>query len=657
MWGAGDASVLELYLPAPRALAVSFRAVPFRFPGAPVQEVSFELNGTPGPRVPLASEGGEYHAKLGQDAARAGWNRLALRYAYARAPSEVAASADTRRLAVAWERMRFDAVPAATTPTVDPARRLLVIPAGSCVSYALRLPAGAALRFSASGDPDTSLVVRVDADGREAEELARLDASPAERVVRLPDRVAGIVRLSLAAEGGAVSSTMRLANPILDLPVSEPTRATPPARGRPNVILYLVDTLRADALGCYGSARPTSPVADAFAKDAVRYRDAITEAPWTRAAVATLFTGLPPRSHGVNDRADALGARPSTMAELFQRAGYETAGFITNGNVAPVFGFARGFDRYELIPGTVVPGPDGAVPQLRPPPSSEDATRRVLAWLDGREPSRPFLLYLHTADPHGPYLPPPEYRARVGAPSGPAELGSLAMLQQLKARTLQVDAKLVHDLRALYDAEVAENDEQLGRLLDALKHRGLYDGALIVLLADHGEEFYEHRGWEHGHSLYSELEQVPLVVKLPRGEAAGTTVDRTVQLEDVLPTLLEVLGVESPAPLPGRTLLDPHQGADSRAAFAHLELDGRLGDAVVDGAWKLVITAEGSRLFDRRSDPGDQHDVAGDHPVTVAYLESLLARHRADAVPGAVTGPAAVPPAVEQNLKALGYAK
>jgi arylsulfatase A-like enzyme len=525
------------------------------------------------------------------------------------------------------------------------------------VSYALRVPVGAALRFSVSGNPDTSIVVRIEADGHEAEELARFDASPAERVVRVPDRV-DIVRLSLAAEGGAPSSAIRLANPVLDLATSAPTGAVAPTQSRPNVILYLVDTLRADALGSYGSVRPTSPAADAFAKDAVRYSDAVTEAPWTRAAVATLFTGLPPQSHGVNGRADALGGHASTMAELFKRAGYETAGFVTNGNVAPVFGFARGFDRYELLPGADIPGLDGTVqrPQ-RPPPSSEDATQRVLEWLDARKPSRPFLLYVHTADPHGPYLPPPEYRARVGAPSGPAELGSLAMLQQLHAGTLPVDAKLVHGLRALYDGEVAENDEQLGRLLDALKHRGLYDDALIVFLADHGEEFYEHRGWEHGHSLYAELEQVPLIVKLPRGEAAGTTIDRTVQLEDVLPTLLDVLGVESPAPLPGHSLLESRDGADPRAAFAHLALDGRLGDAVVDGTWKLVTTGEGIGLFDRRSDPGDQHDVVGDHPVTVAYLESLLARHRADTAPGAVTRSPAVPPEVERNLKALGYAK
>src|SRR5439155_5723351 len=180
----------------------------------------------------------------------------------------------------------------------------------------------------------------------------------------LPARWSGIVRLSLEARATTAGGGVRLARPALLLPQAPAAPAGRESRAvrRPSVIVYLVDTLRADRLGCYGHDGPTSPNLDAFARDAILFDDAVAESSWTRASVASFFTGLPARVHGVNGRADALPEQAVTVASLLREAGYETVGFVTNGNVAPVYGFDRGFERFELLPGTIVPAPDGSVP-------------------------------------------------------------------------------------------------------------------------------------------------------------------------------------------------------------------------------------------------------------------------------------------------------
>jgi len=662
VWGTGDRSVLEFYLSEPRDLAVAFRCMPFAFPGAPSQSVSFELNGAGGPSVALGPGMTEYRIVLPRAATKAGMNRLVLGYVYARAPSDVGASADTRRLAAGWDFIRFGAERAATRPKPSIDAADLVVPAGTGVTYDVRVPAETVLRFDAvavSGDPRTALAIHVESDDEPGVVVGRFDGTRPERDVRIRIPESGIVRLSLDASGVDPSATVRVTRPVLELAASA-GRPSPPhgwasAPARPNVVVYLVDTLRADRLGCYGYDRPTSPHLDRFARDAVRFTDAVAEAPWTRAAVASLFTGLPALAHGVTGRADALPDEAVTMAELFGGAGYETAAFVTNGNVAPVYGFAQGFDVFELIPGTVVPGSDDAdVPYpSSPPPGSDAVTRAALAWLDGRSSDRPFLLYLHTADPHAPYDAPAPFRERLGVAVDATGLGSLETLRRLGSGTLPVDASLLRSLNLLYDSEVAENDNAFGEVLAGLRERRLYDDALIVFVADHGEEFYEHRGWQHGHTVHAEVEHVPLVVKRPGGEGAGTRVERTVQLADVLPTLLAYVRPDRAPVLPGTSLFrDP---AVERAAFVHLDLDGHVADAIVAGGWKLIAASDGLHLFDRAADPGEQRDVAGDHPVTVGYLSAQLAERIASSRPLPGQRSAAVPEDVRRNLRALGY--
>jgi arylsulfatase A-like enzyme len=331
---------------------------------------------------------------------------------------------------------------------------------------------------------------------------------------------------------------------------------------------------------------------------------------------------------------------------------------VTNGNVAPDFGFARGFDTYELLPGTQVPGlseiaNDGE--KASPPPRSHQLTARARRWLRQHDARRPFFLYLHAADPHAPYVPPRRFRERLGIPDADAQLGSLQNLTHLQAGILPSDERTGTRLLGVYDAEVAHNDHYFGRMLADLKRRGLYDDTLIVVIADHGEEFREHAGFEHGRTLYREVLHVPFVMKLPGNRRAGTRVSTPTQLVDVLPTLLARLGLPAPPGLEGADVLTASNGAvlGRRALFAHLALDGHVADSVQEGPWKMVLGANGAELFDRRVDPGDLRSVVGQHLVTAGYLRARIEKRLADAeAPHAAEY---VTDEVLRNLRALGY--
>jgi choline-sulfatase len=665
VWATGTRSVVDFYLATAGDLPLTFRCAPLTFPGAPPQTVSFTLNGVRASSIRLRSGMSDYELTLSGATTRVGWNRLVLGYAYARRPRDVLGLNDARELAVSWDFLRIGDHDAESgeTPHVDQARQMLVVPEGGVVSYPLRIDDDSALelRDVVADRPGATLTVRLDADGK-ASEVVDTIARKGARRIRLPAKWAGIVRLSLEARGGTVS----LLEPAL---ITRPVPPAPPHAGaarRPNIVVYLVDTLRADRLGCYGGdGAAVSPNVDAFAREAIVFDDAVADSGWTRASVGSLFTGLRAHVHGAMGRADALSPEAPTIAAILREAGYETAGFVTNGNVAGLWGFDRGFDVYALMPGTLVPAPDGSVPPdiTRAgfsPPASDTVNARVRQWLDQRTSSRPFFLYLHTADPHAPYDPPAKYRERVDAPTGPPDLGSVATLALLQDGTMVPNAALIEGLRRLYAAEIAENDERFGELVEDLRRRGLYEDALILFLSDHGEEFMEHGGWQHGRTLYREITWVPLILKLPAADGVhGVRVRRTVQLSDVLPTMIDYLGLQRPPHVGGTTLLAGlGNAANPRpvTAESHLDLDGITLDSAVDGRWQLIRDAVGDlALYDRAADPTERANVAVDRPVTVAYLVARLAESAATAPQFARMRPPPMDDKVRANLKALGY--
>ncbi len=368
----------------------------------------------------------------------------------------------------------------------------------------------------------------------------------------------------------------------------------------PNVIVYLVDTLRPDHLGVYGHTRPTSPELDAFARDAIVFENAYSPTSWTRPAAASLITGLSPSHHRANGRIDVIRPEIELLSEHFQAAGYRTLGFVANPNVLSVWGFDRGFDLYRDI--------DSESLSSR----ADTVVDSVLHALDGLAPDERFFVYVHTLDPHEPYLPPAPFNEMFEVP-GNQDAG-------------------------YYDGEVAFGDVHFGRLVDWLRAHQRYHDTIVVFLSDHGEELQDHAGTGHGHTLFEEVVRIPLVIKLPHGERAGERVPAIATLMDVLPTLLTRIGVAVPAGLDGNDLFaSPTAGAatSERPLFLDLDLDWHEGRTdIVRGVRagnfkylrRLRPTAE-EALYDLARDPAEKTDARSSAPAAFTRLRALLDGH------------------------------
>ena len=328
----------------------------------------------------------------------------------------------------------------------------------------------------------------------------------------------------------------------------DPTAQTKVA-GRPNVLLIVVDTMRADRLGCYGYPENTSPTLDAMAAEGIVFRHAVAQASWTRPSIATILTGLYPSTHQAISKVSILPEAVVTLAEAFHQEGYYTAGFADNINIAPMFGFGQGFCEYHYLAPAYFYGASESASKLtlydlvrlvkerflskakRVDHYYRDAERmtsEAIDWLKA-ERGEPFFLFLHYMDPHDPYFVHPyngEGYARVSMPNPPLEMAPR--------------------LSALYDGEIAFWDRSFADLLAFMRSRGLLDDTIIAVTADHGEEFAEHGGWWHGATLYDEGILIPLVIRLPQSASAGMVIDHQVRLLDVAPTLLDRCGLPVP---------------------------------------------------------------------------------------------------------------
>jgi arylsulfatase A-like enzyme len=523
---------------------------------------------------------------------------------------------------------------------------------------ALRLPAGAALTalLDAEGDAWFTHQGWRSTAGARLEILCALEgagettlASGAGPVpsgeLPLPGRGRRLIRLRLRATGESPGEIFllrpRVVGPTMgDAPLPAAVTARSATTARPNVLVFLVDTLRRDRLGVYGSPRALTPRVDAFAAGATVFEHAVAQASWTRPAVTSIFTGLYPPSHGVTRLDTALAQEATTLAEHFSHAGYFTAAVSTNWHVTAQTGLRQGFQRFTLTPDA----------------SAAEVARSGLDLLTSRAPGdrRPYLLYLHILDPHAPYAPPPDLRQRF-APTVRPLAGTLRDLARVYASRGRRRAERLAEIAALYDGEVAGVDRAFGALLDELEARGLLRDTLVVLVADHGEEIGEHGGLGHGNSLHAELLDIPLVLRFP-GQARGARRTDVAQQVDLLPTLLAAARIAVPPHLPGRDLATPLAG--ERAAFSHLHYEGKEREAVELGGYKLVLAKDAAGaplLYDRGADPGELRDVAAERPLRAAFLLQHLRAFELGTRGGLDPAPAALPDEGVRALRALGY--
>jgi arylsulfatase A-like enzyme len=655
VWAAGERSELEFFVGNPRPMTAYFRCRPFSYPGAPPQSVRASLNGEPIGVIELIRGTHDYELALPAKSLTGGVNRLEVRYAYSRRVSEVASSQDHRSLAVAWESMSFEDVssPGAAERRENPPA--VFVPFGVELGFFLDLPEGCRVEFGqvdSSASLEGALEVWWRVDGESPQRLASLPTGNEPTAIEIPAGFPGPTRIGLRAVGGdrGEGAGMTGVRPIISgtkPPVSiEPggtARLTevPGGQTPPNVLIYVVDTLRADRLGCYGHTAAVSPNIDAFASEAVLYERVVAQSSWTKPSVVTILTGQGPLQHGVNGRMDRMPEELISLAELLDAGGFVTAGFVANAYITEKAGFARGFGEFDFAHGR-----------------SDAVTAKVMDWIGRYDDSRPFFLYVHTIDPHAPYEPSEPFRTEFASQVIDPAVGTHDHIRAIARKELPVNDSLVADMLALYDAEVAENDHAFGRLMEALKNRGLFDDTLIIFLSDHGEEFDEHGVFGHGWDLYGEVIDVPMIIKPPE-HFGPHRVREVTQHVDVVPTVLAAVGFDVPKGVDGIDLLSGN--AVARAAVSYMDYEGREGIAVTLGVWKVIEPlskgfTEGPELFQRFDDRGEMINLVGEAPVRTGYLRSIAERNLLRRATGTASEEmATVDDETRRALQALGY--
>ena len=410
---------------------------------------------------------------------------------------------------------------------------------------------------------------------------------------------------------------------------------------RPGRVLLWIsfDTLRADHVGAWGHDRATSPRLDARLRDFVLFDEALSTSSWTLPALASQMTSRYPTAHGAVHPRAALSPGVRTVFEQLADAGFTVLGVTANVYISTEYGLWRGFDALWYTRGRA----DGV----------GILARRAL----GDRGAGDLALFLHYMDPHSPYAPPPPFDRRFDAGyGGPIDGRNYAERGPVTPRDLE-------HVKALYDGEIAYADEEVEALMRDLASEGLLDEAVIVISADHGEEFLEHGSWNHGGTLFREVVHVPLALRVPG--VAGHRVATPVSLVDLAPTILDAMGVAPPATFMGRSLLPMLRGRAARVEpiFAETELTGTRHHAISvrEGRYDYILRlgasepANGtSALYDVVADPAETIDRS--HGPEAARLRSVamavLRRQQAAAAPprdAPIDGEAA------ETLRALGY--
>lgn len=403
-----------------------------------------------------------------------------------------------------------------------------------------------------------------------------------------------------------------------------------------NVIIVGYDTVGANHVSAMGYTRNTTPVLDSIARNGYLFTNNIAPAPWTVPSFMSLFTGMYPTEHKVINKFTIFNAEQKktsnlselspqvvTLAQELKKYGYVTGGFTGDAGVSGSFGYKNGFDEYtdEQKFGSI-----------------ENSANHALSWLK-KNKDKKFFMFLHGYDAHGQFaIPkqgkfiPKDYSGQyTGSPQEEAKLRE----DQLVA-PLEVAPEDIKFWNGLYDSKIYDGDNRFGKFWNEFVKMGLDKKTIVVVLSDHGEEYFEHKGIDHGHSLFDELLNVPLVFKIP-GLKGGVKISQQVTSLDVVPTLFDILNItpssQFATQIKGKSLVPLIEGRKAEALDAFIETDYRdfthkRGIRTVDG-WKYIITLESGKqeLYNLNDDPKELVNVVKSHPEIASKLESKVKNH------------------------------
>ena len=581
-----------------------------------------------------------------------GLNRLEFRFSYVeKAKNIYPDSQDTRELSVAFKRILFQHEPAIR----GIGQHEWLQKAGPQMAFFVALPAKFELdiEYRASGRAKSSLEII----GEHSEKVEiRLPASKVnvKKQIQFPQK--GIYMLSLAAGGDIVWKRIQVN---MQKPEAPPPVLQNPGFSKhstPDILVYVVDTLRADHLGCYGYKRNTSPHIDAFAKEHALYRNAYSTASWTRASGASIVTGLLPRNHHTMTRQEKLPDELVTLAEILRQAGYYTVYVNTNGNVSDAFGFTQGYDKFIRLPES---HSSESIHVL-----SDTVNEHVVDFLreyEQNDASKPLFLLIWVTDPHYPYTPPEYAKTLFKIQQYTPIATTLTAFMSIMSGAIHPTLSQIEFMKTRYDQEIFANDNSFGKLLDRLKTYGFYEDMMIVFTADHGEEFFEHGGVGHGMTLYNEQIRVPLIIKAR--QLGQGVYQENVQITDIYPTISDILGIDPPYPLDGTSLLSRQD--NNRILYFEENLDGNDVFSRLDNRKKFICNKQFNRPPSKKALPLiETYKVEDIHEEKNLNMENFEDYFRLQQLVSYMTGKssldiqkkdAAIPPELDQTLKDLGY--
>ncbi len=421
-----------------------------------------------------------------------------------------------------------------------------------------------------------------------------------------------------------------------------------------NVLVVCIDSLCADHLGCYGYERDTSTCIDGVARSGILFKNAISQAPWTKPSVASLFTSMYMSVHNVwysykDTENFAISCKLSsdivTLAEILKIHGYETAALGQKFHLRKEFGFKQGFNVLNMRLG-----------------KSANITKTAISWLNNKRPDK-FFMYIHYDDAHFPYAPPDDFKMYDTYKSNANVTGENC--KPIRKGEIKLNEEDVNHIVALYDGEIKSVDKKIETLLSQLDQMGYGDNTLVIIFSDHGDEFMEHGGVGHGHTLYDELIHIPLIMKGPT-IPKNIKSDGLVQIIDVAPTILDILDLDPHREMEGKSLIPLIFEAKEVNNYAYSEQKGYNNEdfsrAIRTKKWKLIrnFSKKQNLLFDLEKDPGELVNVKDQYPKIATELESQLFEwlKKVEKKENELQfqGTVKIDEAAKERLKSLGYA-
>jgi arylsulfatase A-like enzyme len=520
-------------------------------------------------------------------------------------------------------------------------RNAIFVHSPSSLAYEVQVPPKGRLHFGIGMAGKEPVSFSVAADSTEVFSKTLADPEVWESAdIDLSAYAGRKVKLTFESSAASQGAVGLWANPLL-------TTTSP--KQRPNVLIYMIDTLRADHASLYDYARDTTPYLKTLGAEGLVFEDCQVQATWTKPSVASLMTSLYSFTHGIRTDDDTIPKGSVTLAEQLRSAGYVTASMIANPLAGRLTGLQRGFDylsEWQAVGRLVNEKEDRAT-------DSAALNRIVFPWLEQHR-DESFFLYAHATDPHAPYRAPAAYEAKFANPAETPQFdrdfnklenmavqrGGFGVSRGLCEKAGVNPDRFIQQARDRYDAKILHNDASFQQLIEKLRQLGILDNTLIVVVSDHGEEFWDH-GWTgHGQSVYQELAHGLLMMWNPKLISAPRRIADPVQLIDVMPTVLDLVGIKIPDVVEGQSLAPFAKGVPFQRSspvmtsrFAHpysknndeFTPENHIDSmALVDANWKLIYRENGKsvglnkvELYDRRVDREERVNVAVQHPEEV----------------------------------------